>query len=150
MAPAIASGFTSAVASCNAPASRGEATAQAQSRSDRPAHDSKDRMTTTLSSSRVSGKSENAEYSANRSSTTTYVLAREHRTRSAGERSDPNGSDGESTMTKPYSGRSPATSVPMTASRAGPRAMITGSHPGVHSATRDAVADGVNATSGPT
>src|SRR5215213_7504363 len=101
MAAAIASGFAAAGAICNAPASRGEATAQAQASSGRPAQDSKDRMTTTLSSSRVMGKSENSEYSANRSSTTTHAQARDKRTRSAAERIEPNGSDGESTMASP-------------------------------------------------
>ena len=130
-------------------ASRGGATAQAQAAPGRPAQDSNDRITTTLSSSSASGKSENSENSANRSSTTTAVHARDKRTASAGERIDPSGFDGESMTANPFRGISEATSGPITASQATPRAIDTSRNPQNYSAIRFAVAEGGNATRGP-
>ena len=121
--------FHRACACSNRWTSRGEATAQAQDISGTPAHDSNDRTTTTLSSSNASGNSENSENSANRSSTTTQVQARDNRTASAGETIDPNGFDGDSMTTSPFSGISDAKSGPTTASQPGPRVIEIVSDP---------------------
>src|SRR5687768_13975748 len=149
MATAIAAGSTAGCSCSSRWASRGGATAQVQAASGRPAQDSNDRITTTLSSSSASGKSENSENSANLSSTTTAVHARDKRTASAGERIDPSGLDGESMTANPFRGRSAATSGPMTASQATPRAIDTTSGPEKQSAIRFAAAEGGKVTSGP-
>src|SRR5215217_2320554 len=111
IAPAIASGCTPEIARSSPSANPGGATAQAQEISGIPAHGAKDRITMTLSSSRASGRRENSEYSANRSSMTTYVHARDNRTVSAGETIDPSGFDGESMMARPFAGISAAISA---------------------------------------
>src|SRR4051794_18056344 len=112
----MASGLTAVAGSPNASANPCGATAQAQEISGKPDHDANDRITTTLSSSRASGRTENSENSANRSSITTPVHARDNRTASAGEMIDPSGFDGESMTASPFGGMSDANSGPTTAS----------------------------------
>src|SRR4051794_16493642 len=104
----MASGLTAVAVSANASANSGRATAQAQEISGKPDHDANDRITMTLSSSRASGRTENSENSANLSSITTPVQARDNRTASAGEMIDPSGFEGESMMASPFAGISDA------------------------------------------
>jgi hypothetical protein len=149
IAPAIASGCTPVIARSSPSANPGGATAQAQEISGRPAHGAKDRITMTLSSSRASGRRENSEYSANRSSMTTYVHARDNRTVSAGETIDPSGFDGESMMARPFAGISAAISGPTTASPQAPRTIDMMSDLRQFSVTRFRGAAGGNAMIGP-
>src|SRR3954451_5782734 len=149
MAPAIASGLTTVVASSNASANLGGATAQAQEISGKPDHDANDRNTTTLSSSRARGRTENSENSANRSSMKTHEHARDNRTTSAGEMIDPSGFDGESMMASPCAGISDAISGPTTASPQAPRAIDTMSDLTRLSETRLAIVAGGKAMIGP-